>query len=170
MSNDVELRYGVEPDDVFSTRDNGFRRFKPKSWKVVALSLKATTKCNLNIVRDFILTTDILLTSFSGLAFVFYGLSLLFLSNMQAEFERFGLQKFRRLTGVLEVGGGLGLLLGLLNSYVLLVSSLGIALLMMLGLAVRIRVKDGLVLALPSLLFMLLNAYLFTKSLQEVFF
>lgn len=80
---------------------------------------------------------------------------------MQNEFKRFGLQKFTTLTGVLELLGGIGLLVGLKFSIILLISSGGLALLMLLGFGVRIKMKDGFWLTFPSLFFMLLNLYVF---------
>ena len=46
--------------------------------------------------------------------FLFYGLSCLFANAMVEEFQRFGLADFRRLTGILEVLGALGLIIGYL--------------------------------------------------------
>jgi len=46
-------------------------------------------------------------------AFAIYGAQCLFSASMQAEFIRFGLERFRVLTGILEVLGGVGLLVGL---------------------------------------------------------
>jgi uncharacterized membrane protein YphA (DoxX/SURF4 family) len=49
----------------------------------------------------------------SGLAFVVYGAMCLTSASMQAEFTRFGLERFKVLTGILEMLGGVGLLVGL---------------------------------------------------------
>ena len=49
----------------------------------------------------------------SGVAFVVYGVLCLGSPSMEAEFVRFGLSRFRVLTGVLEVLAGVGLLVGL---------------------------------------------------------
>jgi hypothetical protein len=84
---------------------------------------------------------------------------------MQNEFKRFELEKFTTLTGVLELLGGIGLLVGLKISFILLISSGGLALLMLLGFGVRIKVKDGFWLSFPSLFFMLLNFYVFIMAL-----
>jgi len=80
---------------------------------------------------------------------------------MQNEFKRFGLKKFTALTGVLELLGGIGLLVGLKFGFIILISSGGLALLMLLGLGVRLKMKDGFWLSFPSLFFMLLNLYVF---------
>lgn len=84
---------------------------------------------------------------------------------MKNEFKRFGLEKFATLTGVLELLGGIGMLAGLKFSFILLISSGGLALLMLLGFGVRLKIKDGFWLSMPSLFFMLLNLYIFLISI-----
>jgi hypothetical protein len=84
---------------------------------------------------------------------------------MQAEFKRFGLEKFGSLTAVLEIIGAIGLLVGLLYTPILLISSGGLTLLMLLGLLTRARVKDSLWISMPAFIFMLLNAYIFYTML-----
>jgi len=84
---------------------------------------------------------------------------------MQNEFERFGLPKFAIFIGVLEILGGLGLLVGLKIPEILLLSSGGLALLMLLGVGVRIKIKDSVLLATPAFLLMLLNLYIFVVSI-----
>lgn len=106
-------------------------------------------------------TLYIVLVLFSGISFIIYG-SLLFVSTeMRNEFKRFELEKFTTLTGILELLGGVGLLVGLKVSFIMLISSGGLALLMLLGFGVRIKAKDRFWLSFPSLFFMLLNLYVF---------
>jgi hypothetical protein len=62
---------------------------------------------------------------------------------------------------LLELLGGIGMLVGLKYSFILLISSGGLALLMLLGFGVRLKMKDGFGLTWPSLFFMLLNLYVF---------
>lgn len=106
-------------------------------------------------------TLYIILVLFSGVSFIIYG-CLFFLSpQMRNEFKRFGLEKFATLTGTLELLGGVGMLVGLKFNFILIISSGGLALLMLLGFGVRLKIKDGLWLTMPSLFFMLLNLYVF---------
>ncbi len=100
----------------------------------------------------------------SGLVFLFYGIVCCFSVQMKNEFKRFGLPKFAMLTGVLEILGGLGLLVGLKVPFVLLLSSGGLGLLMLLGVGVRIKVKDSVLLSTPAFVLMLLNFYIFWAS------
>ena len=110
-------------------------------------------------------TFYIVLVLFSVVSFIIYG-SLLFVSpKMQNEFKRFELEKFTALTGILELLGGIGMLIGLKVGLILLISSGGLAMLMLLGFVVRIKIKDGFWLSFPSLFFMLLNLYVFLIAL-----
>ena len=106
-----------------------------------------------------------ILTLFSGLAFVVYGVSVFFSRKMQKEFNRFKLQKYSSLVGALEILGGLGLLVGVFYTPILIVSSLGLALLMFLGVLTRIRIKDKLKSTIPAAFFLLLNTYLFIQNI-----
>ena len=85
---------------------------------------------------------------------------------MVDDFERFGLSQYRRLTGGLEVLGGVGLLTGLLWTPLLVVSAVGLSVLMLLGVFVRVRVRDPWVQVLPALLLLLLNLFLASYGLR----
>jgi hypothetical protein len=110
-------------------------------------------------------TLYLLLVLFSSVSFIIYGSLLLVSAKMQNEFKRFKLEKFTILTGVLELLGGIGLLVGLKFGFILLISSGGLALLMLLGFGVRLKIKDSFLLTMPSLFFMLLNLYVFLIAL-----
>lgn len=102
----------------------------------------------------------------SSLAFIIYGWLSLTTLSMQADFKRFGLEQIRTLTGVLQLLGGVGLLVGLRWPFALRFSSAGIALLMIAGLIVRLKVGDGWILCLPAFAFLVLNVYILAKSLN----
>jgi hypothetical protein len=84
---------------------------------------------------------------------------------MKKEFKRFGLEKLGLLTVILELLGAAGLLIGLKFNILLIIASLGLALLMFFGLIVRMRLKDNLWVSLPALFYMLLNAYIFIEAI-----
>ena len=84
---------------------------------------------------------------------------------MKNEFKRFGLEKAGALTAILELLGASGLLAGFKFPVLLLISAGGLALLMFLGLAVRVKVKDSFWLSVPALFFMIINFYIFYMSL-----
>ena len=106
-------------------------------------------------------------TVLTGLAFLLYGLLCLFTSSMVADFHRFGLDRLRILTGVLEVLGGAGLLVGLKWLPALLVSSSGLALLMLIAFCVRVSMRDSVELSLPSLCLSVVNLVIFVKALRS---
>jgi hypothetical protein len=100
----------------------------------------------------------------SAALFLVYGLLCLFSNGMQEEFSRYGLSRFRRLTGALEVLGGAGLLVGLLVPTIMLVASGGLALLMLLGVIARIRVRDPLLEMLPAFVLLVMNVFIFITT------
>ena len=102
----------------------------------------------------------------SSLSFLFYGIGYFVSPHLQEEFRRFGLAKFGPLTGVLEILGAIGLLVGLWVPLILVVAAGGLALLMLLGFGVRLKIKDGFWVSLPSFLFMLVNAYILYEALR----
>jgi len=104
----------------------------------------------------------------SSLSFLTYGISYFTSPYMKSEFVRFKLAKFGTSTALLEILGALGLLAGLLNNFILLVSSGGLALLMVAGFLARLRVKDSLWVSLPAILYIALNAYIFFGAMQMV--
>lgn len=100
--------------------------------------------------------------------FLYYGLTCLFTDVRVAEFERFRLGRFRILTGSLEVLGALGLLAGYLAPFLVIVGAGGLALLMVLGVATRLRIRDSLVQMLPAIVLMLVNLYILVYALERV--
>ncbi len=104
----------------------------------------------------------------SGLSFLTYGIAYFTSPQMKNEFVRFGLGKFGQLTAVLEIMGAVGLMAGILINSILLISSAGLAILMILGVLVRLKVKDGLFVTFPALFYLGLNAIIFFKALQLI--
>ncbi len=106
------------------------------------------------------------LTLISSISFLFFGVACLFDVRMKDEFLRYDLADKRRLTGFLQIFGGIGVLVGWLFAPVLaFVACLGLALLMVLGFRVRIKIKDTWLQSLPSLCYALLNIYLAIRYL-----
>jgi hypothetical protein len=102
-----------------------------------------------------------------GVTFLIYGGLCLSSLSMVEDFQRFGLERLRMLTGLLEVLGGSGLLVGLKWPPALSISSAGLSLLMLIAFGVRLKMRDSIVQSLPSLALMLVNAYILVKSLQR---
>ena len=97
--------------------------------------------------------------------FLFYGLTVLVSDAMVAEFKRFGLVRFRKLTGVLQVLGAVGLALGYLLPHLVIPAAGGLALLMAGGVAVRIRCRDSLVETLPAFIMLMMNLFIVVYAL-----
>jgi hypothetical protein len=83
---------------------------------------------------------------------------------MAEEFKRYKMEKFRKLTGYLEIFGGSGLLIGLYFSPIYFLSSAGLSLLMFLGVVTRIRVRDPLLEIIPATLLLIINLHLFVSA------
>ena len=81
------------------------------------------------------------------------------------EFTRFGLARFRIIVGATQLMAALGLLIGLQAPVIGLVASGGLALQMLLGVGVRIAIKDSFLQTLPASLYLVLNSYLFFRYL-----
>jgi uncharacterized membrane protein YphA (DoxX/SURF4 family) len=108
-----------------------------------------------------------LLVCASSITFLIYGGLCLSSMSMVEDFQRFGLERLRLLTGFLEILGGAGLLVGLKWRPALLISSAGLSLLMLIGFGVRVKMHDSVVQTLPSAALMLVNAYILVKFLQK---
>jgi uncharacterized membrane protein YphA (DoxX/SURF4 family) len=108
------------------------------------------------------------LRALSMLLFFYYGISVLVSDAMVREFEKFGLLRFRKLTGVLEVVGAAGLLIGYLVPALVIVASGGLALLMVLGVAVRLRAGPPLTDAIPALVMLVINVYVCVYAITLV--
>lgn len=104
----------------------------------------------------------ILISSFS---FIVYGIAYFTSPHSKNEFRRFGIEKSGFLIALLQLAGAIGLIVGFRVHAILLISSGGLAVLMLMGVVVRLKIKDSLVATSPAFLYMLLNAYIFYKTI-----
>ena len=110
------------------------------------------------------------LTWISGLAFIYFGIGCLISEFIISEFVRYGLVKFRILTGILQLLGAAGLLIGLyFNPKILLFASIGLGLLMVCGFIVRVSISDSFFKSLPSFSFAALNLFIAFKTFMIYF-
>ena len=79
---------------------------------------------------------------------------------MMMEFDRYGIPQYRKLTGVLQLLGALGIIIGVWIDFLQILSTLGLFLLMLFGVITRIMIKDGLIKTMPAIFYCLLNGYL----------
>ncbi|MGB7393005.1 MAG: DoxX family protein [Pricia sp.] len=104
---------------------------------------------------------SVLITFFSAISFLFFGISCFVMDRMKSEYVRYGLESQRELVGVLQILGGLGLIFGYFYLPTLgLVAATGLCLLMILGFGVRLKIKDTFWESSPSFIYALLNAYI----------
>lgn len=103
----------------------------------------------------------------SSLSFFAYAISYFTAPNMKLAFKRLGVEKFGLFTIVLEILGASGLILGLYFKPLLIISSLGLALLMFFALVFRMRTRDSLWISLPAAFYMCLNAWIFWQAMQS---
>nr|WP_158278675.1 DoxX family protein [Rhodohalobacter mucosus] len=93
--------------------------------------------------------------------FIIYGFQSLCSQMMIEEFKRFGLSDLqRKVTGTLQILGSIGLLTGFIYTVIGLFAAAGLTAMMFVALIVRIRIKDSVLQALPSILFLLINGWL----------
>ncbi len=97
---------------------------------------------------------------FSAISFLYYGLACLVSPRLIKEFERYGLPRYRILTGILQLLGAAGIIIGQLYSLLGVLAGAGLTLLMLAGFVTRIKIKDSLLQTLPSFFYMVLNAYI----------
>ncbi len=102
----------------------------------------------------------ILLVYFSAGSFIGFGSACFLSSYMQREFSRYGLARFRAMTGALQLLGAAGLMVGLQVPIIGQLAAAGLALLMLMGFGVRLKIKDSLWQSFPAFFYMVLNAYL----------
>lgn len=96
----------------------------------------------------------------AAISFLGYG-SACFLSNsLKREFDRYGFGSQRALIGGLQLCAAVGLLVGLNQPWVGRAAAAGLALMMLVAVGVRIKIKDTLLQTTPALFYLVLNAYL----------
>ena len=102
---------------------------------------------------------------FSAASFLFYGISSFYSSRMILEYERWGCEKFRKTIAILQILGGIGLLIGYFFALLLTLVSALFTLMMIVAIFVRIRIKDNIIKLLPAILYAVINFIIFYNSL-----
>ena len=105
---------------------------------------------------------NVALTLFSAVSFLVYGFGCFASRHLKKEFERFGVSPQRGLIGSLQILGALGQISALCLWLPLLgkAAAGGLALMMLLAIGVRIRIRDTPLQTMPAVLYFLVNAYL----------
>ncbi|MEI6377097.1 MAG: DoxX family protein [bacterium] len=97
---------------------------------------------------------------FSAFSFLFYGVGCFTSQHLKREFVRFGFSPQRRLIGLLQILGSLALIGGLWLPLLGTTGAVGVALMMLTGTLVRIKIRDSLLKTMPAVLYFLVNTYL----------
>lgn len=117
----------------------------------------------------------LIISLFSGISFIVYGITSFTSKRMISEFQRWGYGNQRKLIGCFQLIGGAGLIFGslfvintfdsndsLINSNNILAGSSLILTIMMLGAVfVRIDIKDKFINILPATFYAILNFIIF---------
>lgn len=107
-----------------------------------------------------VMTLNTALILFNDLSFIGYGTACFLSSRMKREFMRYRLGAQRVVVGLLQWAAGVGLLAGMWVPWMGQVAAGGLALMMLLAVGVRIRIRDGVLQTMPALFYLMLNAYL----------
>ncbi|MFT6181824.1 MAG: putative membrane protein YphA (DoxX/SURF4 family) [Paracoccaceae bacterium] len=109
-----------------------------------------------------------ILNLFCALSFIAYGVSCLAAAHMVREFERFGLPNYRKLTGILQLLGAVGLLIGFRFPIIGALAAGGLALQMLIGFGVRLKIRDHFLQSLPAFAYLLINAWLCVQFFGQI--
>ena len=101
------------------------------------------------------------LSIISGVSFIFFGLACFFSDVFMNEFDRYGLSKFLNIVGFFQLLGGMGCIIGIFYRKLLIISSLGLSVMMLLGVGVRVKINDTLIQTLPALIYLIINTTIF---------
>ncbi|GDY20304.1 hypothetical protein LBMAG56_16490 [Verrucomicrobiota bacterium] len=96
----------------------------------------------------------------SAISFLGYGAACFLSDSLKREFKRYRFGPQRALIGGLQMSAALGLLTGLSQPWIGRAAAAGLALMMLVAVGVRIRIKDTLLQTTPALFYLVLNAYL----------
>ena len=110
---------------------------------------------------------DILIL-FSSISFVIYSLNSIFSKRMILEFSRWGVGNLRIFVAYFQMFGGIGLLLGMYNIWLLCLASFLLILMMISAVIIRIRVKDSILMILPAIIYALVNSVIFYISFLAI--
>lgn len=96
----------------------------------------------------------------SAISFLGYGAACFLSDSLKREVARYGFGSQRALIGGLQLCAALGLLAGLSQPWVGRATAAGLALMMLVAVGVRIKIKDTFLQTTPALFYLVLNTYL----------
>ena len=99
-----------------------------------------------------------IITAFTGISFIAYGINSFISKRMIREFKRWGLADKRKAIGVCQCIGGFGLLLGFEFDIAITISAVFIIIMMLVAILLRIQIRDNISDILPAIAYVLLCA------------
>tara|TARA_S200000501_G_scaffold333294_1_gene336573 strand:+ start:1124 stop:1465 length:342 start_codon:yes stop_codon:yes gene_type:complete len=106
------------------------------------------------------------LSILSGVSFIFFGFACFFSNVFINEFYRYGLSEYRQIVGFFELLGGIGCIIGIFDKRILMLSTIGLSVMMILGVTVRIKINDTFIQTLPALLYLIVNAIIYIDLIR----
>lgn len=103
-----------------------------------------------------------------AISFLIYSLNCLISAHMKREFARYGMERYRRLTGLSQLIAVVGLSAGFVFPLAGAAAAAGLTTQMLLALTVRRRIGDGVSECLPAFIFGAVNAWLLAGFLRAV--
>ena len=100
------------------------------------------------------------LVLFSAISFLAYGSACFVSAHLKREFVRYQMGSRRKLVGGLQLAAAIGLLAGQSQPWMGRAAAAGLAVMMLVAVGVRIKIKDTGLQTTPALLYLALNAYL----------
>ena len=94
------------------------------------------------------------------ISFLVFGGACFVARYMRDEYQRYGVARYRIMVGALQVLGAAGMLAGFWLPWLGQFSAAGLALLMLCGVVVRLKIKDTLWQTMPAAVYMLLSGYI----------
>ena len=106
-----------------------------------------------------------IITVFTAISFIAYGINSFISNKMILEFERWGLGKKRKVIGSVQLACGIGILIGLKLNLILIISSVILIIMMVVAVCVRIKIKDNISEILPALAYLTLGIIILQQSI-----
>ena len=104
----------------------------------------------------------------SSVSFVFYSIRSFFSEKMTIEYSRWGYSRHRYKIAISQFFGGIGLLIGFKNIFVLAIVSCLLMTMMFFAIIVRIKVNDSFFQTIPAIFYFILNFIIFFTTLLKI--
>ena len=118
------------------------------------------------ILANTMVDLNQIITLFAGVSFIIYGINSFSSQKMVLEFQRWGLEKKRKIIAISQFLCGVLLCLGLMSKTLLFVSSSFLVIMMLTAVYVRIKIKDNISEILPAMSYLLIGLLILKDTLK----